>query len=400
MMIKHMLKIIWNRKQSNLFIFLEILFSFLVLTLISIMSLYYYHKYTQPMGFSIENVWNIEARDLGSILEEGSEERAETLKQYMNTLKGMDEVTAVGLISHIYTGVTMSMNIYQYKNRTEPGQQYLLDDECLEVLDIDVIQGRWFDKSDDGAGIVSIIINKRLRDEFFSGEDPIGKIIEIPGNDGNTPLRVVGVLSDFRLHGPLFRLMPVVLRRQHVNDRLPPYVTQLIVKTRPDVKAEFKVKLLDALQPIERSWSIDISGYEEAHERHIRNQMQVIYFLAVIATSMVAMAVLGLIAVLWQNVRKRIQEIGLRRAKGATIMHIFQQIAGEFLIVSTFAIGLGLFLIVQFQYFDVLSFIPDKVYYLGMAISVGVVYILTILITIYPSMSAARIQPAEALHYE
>jgi putative ABC transport system permease protein len=400
MMIKHMLKIIWNRKQSNLFIFLEILFSFLVLTLISIMSLYYYHKYTQPMGFSIENVWNIEARDLGNILEGGSEERAETLKQYMNTLKGMDEVTAVGLISHIYTGVTMSMSTYQYKNRTEGTQQYLLDDECLDVLDIDVIQGRWFDKSDDGTGIAPIIINKRLRDEFFSGEDPIGKIIETPWNDVNSQLRVVGVVSDFRLHGPFFRLIPVVLHRQHVNDRLGPYLTQLIVKTRPDVKAEFKVKLLDALQPIERSWSIDISGYEEAHERHIRNQMQGIYFLAVIAISMVAMAVLGLIAVLWQNVRKRIQEIGLRRAKGATIMHIFQQIAGEFLIVSTFSIALGLFLIAQFQYSDVLSFIPDKVYYLGMAISVGVVYILTILITIYPSMSAARIQPAEALHYE
>jgi ABC-type lipoprotein release transport system permease subunit len=35
-----------------------------------------------------------------------------------------------------------------------------------------------------------------------------------------------------------------------------------------------------------------------------------------------------------------------------------------------------------------------------MAISVGVVYILIILITIYPSMSAALIHPAEALHYE
>jgi putative ABC transport system permease protein len=128
--------------------------------------------------------------------------------------------------------------------------------------------------------------------------------------------------------------------------------------------------------------------------------MKLIYSLAVVAAAMVAMAVFGLVAVLWQNIRRRIQEIGLRRAKGATIMHIYQQIAGELLIVSTCAIALGLFLVAQFQYFDVLSFIPDEVYYLGMAISAGVVYILTILITIYPSMSAARIQPAEALHYE
>ncbi|MGD9161029.1 MAG: ABC transporter permease [Desulfobacteraceae bacterium] len=402
-MIKHMLKIIWNRKQSNLFIFLEILFSFLVLVLISIVSLYFYHNYTQPLGFSIENVWNIQASEhLAGLGEVGSEKSAETLKQYMNRLKGMDEVTGVGLISHEYTSLNFPMFPFEYKGRTVPEvKTFFLSDGCLDVLNIEIIHGRWLDKSDDGAGIAPAIINKRLGDELFSGEDPIGKIIEFKRGDTNIQSRVVGVVSDFRHHGPLdLYLTPVVLLRQQVNDKLPSSYKQLVIKTRPDVKAEFKVKLLNALQPIDRSWSIDISGYEEAQERHVRSRMRVVYSLAVIAIAMVAMAVLGLIAVLWQNVRKRIQEIGLRRAKGATVMNIFQQVTGEFLIVSTFAIALGLFLVAQFQYFDVISFIPDKVYFLGMAISAGVVYILTILITLYPSMSAARIQPAEALHYE
>ncbi len=400
-MINHMLKIIWSRKQSNLFIFLEILFSFLVLVLISVVSLYYYHNYTQPLGFSIENVWNINAIELGDT-RNGSEKRAETLEQYMNTLKGMDEVTGVGLISHKYAAtmdyITAS---YEYESRRVPQVRwFFMDDGCQDVLNIEVIRGRWFDKSDNGTGIAPIVINKKLEDELFSGEDPIGKLVEFHMSDANYQLRVVGVVSDFRHFGPFSGLRPIALIRQHVSYRLPPWQTQLIIKTRPDVKAEFKAKLLDALQPIERSWSIDMSGYEEAQESHIRNRMRLIYSLATIAIAMVAMAVLGLIAVLWQNVRKRIQEIGLRRAKGATIMHIFQQVAGEFLIVSTVAIASGLFIVGQFQYFDVLSFIPDNVYYLGMAISVGVVYILTILITIYPSISAARIQPAEALHYE
>ena len=399
-MIKHMLKIIWNRKQSNLFIFLEILFSFLVLTLISIMSLHYYHKYSQPMGFSIENVWSIEAREIGSGIVGDSEKTAETLKQYINTLKGMDEVTAVGLISHEYTSISIQTGAYEYETRSLSSvREFFLDDGCLDVLNIDMISGRWFDKSDDATGIAPIIINRKLSEALFPEQDPIDKIVEKPGAD-QPNLRVVGVVSDFRHYGPFDGLRAVALRRQQVNDELPPFFKHLIIKTRPDVKAEFKVKLLDILQSIDRSWSIDITGYEEAHESHIKSQMRVLYYLAVIAIAMVTMAVLGLIGVLWQNVRKRIQEIGLRRAKGATVMNIFQQVAGEFLIVSTFAIALGLFLIAQFQYFDVLSFIPDKVYYLGMAISVGVVYMLTILITIYPSMSAARIQPAEALHYE
>jgi putative ABC transport system permease protein len=400
-MIKHMLKIIWNRKQSNLFIFLEILFSFLVLVLISIWSLGFYDTYTQPLGFSIENVWNIQASEHLNI-GGGSDKRAETLKQYMNRLKGMDEVTGVGLISHEYASTRFYFCSFEYMGRRAPKvKAFFLDDGCLDVLNIEIIHGRWFDKSDDGTGITPVIINKQLGDELFSGEDPIGKIVEFQKGDAKIQSRVVGMVPNFRHHGPLEPyLTPVVLLRQQVNDKLPANLTQLIIKTRPDVKAEFKVKLLNALQPIDRSWSIDISGYEETHESHVRSGMRVIYSLAVIAIAMVAMAVLGLIAVLWQNVRKRIQEIGLRRAKGATVMNIFQQIAGEFLIVSTFAIALGLFIVGQFQYFDVLSSITDKVYFQGMAISVGVVYILTILITLYPSMSAARIQPAEALHYE
>ena len=118
-MIKHMLKIIWNRKQSNLFIFLEILFSFLVLVLISIWSLGFYDTITQPLGFSIENVWNIQASEHLNI-GGGSDKRAETLKQYMNRLKGMDEVTGVGLISHEYASKIFYFCSFEYKGRRAP----------------------------------------------------------------------------------------------------------------------------------------------------------------------------------------------------------------------------------------------------------------------------------------
>jgi putative ABC transport system permease protein len=352
------------------------------------------------MGFSIENVWSIEARALGNLTEEGSEERADTLEQYMDMLKGMDEVKAVGLISHFYLWMGHDYGQYEYEKSTVSRvREFFMDDGCMDVLNIDVISGRWFDTSDDEAGIAPVIINKKLREMLFPEEDPIGKIVDISDTEQKRR-RVIGVVSDFRHYGPFDGLRPAALQRQHVKDKMPPLSTHLIFKTHPDVKAGFRVRLLDALQSIERSWSIHIRSYEKSHERHIKYKMRWIYSLFVIAIAVVAMAVFGLITVLWQNARKRIQEIGLRRAKGATIMHIFQQIAGEFLIVSTFAIALGLILILQIQYFDVFSFIPDKVYCRGMFISTAVVYVLTILIVLYPSISAARIQPADALHYE
>ena len=74
---------------------------------------------------------------------------------------------------------------------------------------MNVLRGRWFDRSDDGADWTAAVINLRLAREMFGDRDPVGKLVEdetepdpaSPVQHERTRLRIVGVIDDFRKDG-------------------------------------------------------------------------------------------------------------------------------------------------------------------------------------------------------
>ena len=58
-MIRHLVRIVWNRRRTNLLISIEIFLSFLVLATILILGLFLADNYRQPLGFSYQHVWSV-----------------------------------------------------------------------------------------------------------------------------------------------------------------------------------------------------------------------------------------------------------------------------------------------------------------------------------------------------
>ena len=58
-MIRHLLKLVWNRKRSNALIILEICASFLVVFVVATLGLFFLDNYRRPLGFEWKNVWNV-----------------------------------------------------------------------------------------------------------------------------------------------------------------------------------------------------------------------------------------------------------------------------------------------------------------------------------------------------
>ena len=50
-MIKHILTLVWNKKRSNVLMFLEIFVAFLILFAVFTLSVYYLRNYQSPLGF-------------------------------------------------------------------------------------------------------------------------------------------------------------------------------------------------------------------------------------------------------------------------------------------------------------------------------------------------------------
>jgi hypothetical protein len=59
-MIRHVFKLIWNRKRTSLLMMAEIFVSFLVLFAVVALAVYMMDNWRRPIGFSIERVWNID----------------------------------------------------------------------------------------------------------------------------------------------------------------------------------------------------------------------------------------------------------------------------------------------------------------------------------------------------
>lgn len=397
-MLKHLFKLVWNRKRTNFLIILEIFFSFLVLFAVVTLGVFYADNYNHPLGFSYENVWNI-AIDLKQTSDDyWTPEQAATTQQLFLALQDFDEVeaTAAVLTPPFVFGGRNSVNLYE-------GRQIEMDvnevtDDFKNVLDLQVKSGRWFSQEDDAMNWKPVVINQHLSQELYGAEDPVGKSFKPWASGGDC--RVIGVVTDFRKNGEYSELQNYLFERRNLNDPQQRPPRNLLLKVRPGTTALFEEKLITKLQNIARDWSFEIQPLAAMRETHLKFYLAILIGFSVVALSLMIMVGLGLMGVLWQNVTQRTREIGLRRAKGATAGKIHIQILGELLMLTSFGLALGTLIVIQFPLLDLIGFISTKVFLLGLMASLLIIYAIATLCGLYPSYLATKVQPAEALHYE
>jgi putative ABC transport system permease protein len=112
------------------------------------------------------------------------------------------------------------------------------------------------------------------------------------------------------------------------------------------------------------------------------------------------MVAFGLLGVLWQNVTRRTQELGLRRAMGATATMVQIQIVFELLVITLMAITIGFLIAIQVPIAGVVEQLTWSIFFQSVAISTVIIMLLSIACAYYPSLIATRYLPADALHYE
>jgi putative ABC transport system permease protein len=174
----------------------------------------------------------------------------------------------------------------------------------------------------------------------------------------------------------------------------------LLVRVGPAAAESLKAQILARLQRLIPTWKIRIIPVEMIREENLKEGLAGFFSLCLVAFFLMVMVALGLTGVIWQNVTRRTREIGLRRAAGATVGRIFQQIAAEMIVLTTPAVVLGIILIPHFLLFNIAPYVRWQAYFWGTAIAVGIIYFLTIVCTFYPGYLASRIYPAVALHHE
>jgi len=181
------------------------------------------------------------------------------------------------------------------------------DPNYLEVFDANIGLGRNFFENSI-ADSNAIVINKAYQKKL-GWEDPLGKFIYIPGNEGEEgyPLRIVGVVEDFNFASLHEEVMPLIIMNQ------PERVRYLSIKINPEDKKQVlglisaKWESLYPKYPFE--YFMQQTKYEEMYTSEVNMSRLFVYFTFLA----IFIAALGLFGLSSFTAEQRTKEIGIRK---------------------------------------------------------------------------------------
>jgi putative ABC transport system permease protein len=215
----------------------------------------------------------------------------------------------------------------------------LASDGYFEAMGIAVLQGRAFDERDGPGPLHSAIISRSLAESQWPGEDPLGKLIQFGGMDGDlTAFAVVGVVDDVYDYGVDFGPQPTFYasyrqRQGHLASfwvamkgpdaaTLVPAARSIVQTLNPDVPPEFRT-------------AEDLYGDTLAQRK-----LQLV-ILGVFGGSALFLALVGIYSAVAFAVLRRTREIGLRMALGARASKIVRAMVARSLAVVGIGLAMG-----------------------------------------------------------
>lgn len=421
-MIRHVFKLIWNRKRTNFLMVVEIFVSFLVLFAVVGLGVYTADNWRRPIGFSVDRVWDIDVDMKQTSDDEFDARQAETVRQVMLALKEFPEIesTAGTMLAPYQFGSSSSR--YRWRNRDIEFGVAEVTDGFRDLLGLHVVEGRWFGPEDKGQNYSPVVINRNMREDLFGTGPAIGQNLEqehepgqenrpsapTPGTPPSEPqrhVRVVGVVDAYREDGEFDGTRNYAIYRKDLDlfdqsDRRNRPPRNILIKVRPGTTVAFQERLIKRLQAAAPEWSFEVTPLADMRSTSINFALAPLIAVGLVAVFLMLMVALGLLGVLWQSVTQRTREIGLRRAKGAARVNVRRQILGEIAVMTSLALIAGVLVAIQFPLLDIIYFVEPHVYAISLAISVTAIYLLTLACGWYPSRMATSIEPAEALRYE
>ena len=397
-MFKHALKLTWNRRRANALVAIEVTAVFLVLFALSSTYFGMWKTYQRPLGFEWQDVWEVSL----SVSGEWTEEDGRKAFQAVDALRALPEVEAAHIIN-----ITPFRN-WNWTNDLGTDKQVrtwlnFMSDGAPQDLGVELIEGRWFGPEDEGQPYEAVVINREFRDQVFGpDESPLGVNVHQnadPMDEDQEEYRVVGVIEAFRQRGEFFRIVPYMIG-MHKPEEADLRVNFLYVKLAPQTPAVFEETVLATVQGVAPEWGLSIHSWAHHRTEKHRSVLMPVYIMSTVAGFLLLMVALGLIGVLWQEVVRRTQEIGLRRALGAPTHLIRRQISLELVVVACFGILLGTVLGLQLPMLELVDGVTWETAPVGLLTAALVILTVVFASSLYPSWVASRSTPAEALRYE
>lgn len=272
----------------------------------------------------------------------------------------------------------------------------VVSDAYFNVLGLRLRSGRLFDSTDNGASLNVAIVDENMAARYWPDHDVLGKRVRLSPKEDGPWLTIVGVVSGVTdgpyrpnvgvLYRPLRQAMPSEFR---LLARSPATATD----SRDALRAAAFV--VDRDLPLRNLQTLD--DYMVALGMMATSLIPVMVAVALITALMAASGLFGLIS---RSVAQRTQEVGIRRALGATprrATSMFTRQGIQYLIVAIVGVGLGTIMMPP------LSGAIHNIFDFVIVATLGVVLLMAVVIfaaSYLPTRRALALQPGDALRYE
>jgi putative ABC transport system permease protein len=312
-------------------------------------------------------------------------------------------VDAVGGINKLPLGGLGVDNTFEVEGRPVPPGEQRPDEQIrlvlpgyFETMRMTLIRGRTIDRRDRDDATPVIVVSQAFARKYWPGGDPLGKRIRIEWRDPRW-WTVVGVVGDVREQGLDADILPIVYVPLAQNTW--PSMT-FVVRTASDAPIGDAVRAalaeLDPDQPI-----YDVSSLRQRLSISLEQRRFTLVVLEVFAGLALAMAALGLYAVLAQSMAGRRREIGIRVALGARRSRVIALVARESATLLLAGVPLGVLCSL------LVSRLVTRLLYgiepgdpLALGLSVVALTVVAGLASWLPARRAARVDPLVALQSE
>jgi putative ABC transport system permease protein len=239
--------------------------------------------------------------------------------------RALPGVQAVAIVSTLpdsgdFDSVTMEIKGRTFRPGEEPGpDRYIVSPEYFHVFRIPLLKGRAFSTDDDGAHPRVVIVNQRLAETLFPGQQPIGQQVRIPTPGtfapGHLPYwTIVGIVGNTQQYG---------LDSQQTMQIYVPYLqydvegAALLLRAVGDPLA-LRGSAKAAVAAIDKDvYAGEPSTMDAVLADSIAAQRFSMTLLAVFGLGALILAALGIYSVVSFVAVQRTAELGLRMALGA-----------------------------------------------------------------------------------
>ena len=270
----------------------------------------------------------------------------------------------------------------------------------FQTLGVRLLRGRDFTPTDKEGAPAVAILNERLAEKLWPGEDPVGKRLAVPDLNGppRPPVEIIGVVKDTRYRtlladAPPILYLPVL---QAYDGR-----TTLVIHTTGDISGMITTISREVAEVDKNLPLFAVKSMSEQVAITLWQQRLAAGLIGLFGVLALALAAIGLYGVISHSVSLRTREIGIRMALGADRMNIVGLVVKQGLVLAVVGVALGIAAAVALT-----KFMSSVLYEVSATdpatfIVVSATLIAVALLASYiPARSATKVDPLVALKCE